>query len=599
MDALRRMLATIGKQMSSLTVTQKLLIGSMVVLMLMTMFLVSQYAGAPKMVELIPTGTGEDQGRVAAMLDEAGVQYVMTNSKVTVLAERKYPVLAQLARAHALPKDQKMMFENLVGAQNWLMPESQVNTMNTIALSNELSAIIRNFKGIRDASVIVSRPESKGIGSSYRKPVAQVTLFPESSATGGLDQGTVNALAELVAGAVSGMDSRDVAIIDAVRGKSYRAVGGDDLISGTYMEHVGKVEGKVREKIEDQLKFIQNVIVSVNAIVDASKRQSKEVRALDKGSGTVVVSVLEESKTKTNTNSTKSGPAEPGLASNVGMDINTSGSSGGVASNNNEENSTLKSEARFGERVTTQIDAAGKPTKINVTVSVPREYLAELVKNKKGGGAGGAGGAAGGQGSDPTEQEIKEAWEGASGQDGLKAQLEQLVTPLVETESVASVPGGSVQVSAGTVRAFLIPVATGMIGTGGGGSAGAGGIGGGGGGGGFMSTLSALSGGGIVKTVALGVLAVVALGMMVMMVRKTASTQQLPTAEELVGIPPMLQAGGEIVGEADEGETAMTGIEVDADALKTGKMLEEIGQLVKANPASAAGVFNKWIMQDS
>ena len=50
-----------------------------------------------------------------------------------------------------------------------------------------------------------------------------------------------------------------------------------------------------------------------------------------------------------------------------------------------------------------------------------------------------------------------------------------------------------------------------------------------------------------------------------------------------------------MVGEAVEGDTAMQGIEVDDESLKTGKMIEEIGALVKSNPASAAGVFNRWL----
>lgn len=600
MDALRKILATIGKQMSTLTVTQRLLIGSLVVLLLMTMFLVSQYAGAPKMVELIPTGTAEDQQRVAAHLDQAGVPYVLTNSKVTVLVERRYPALAQLARAQLLPGDKKMMFAELVGQQNWLMSQSQLNTMNTVALSNELAAIVRNFPGVEDANVIVSNPEAKGIGTSYRKPVAQVTVFTRVGVGSGLDQGTVNALADLVAGSTAGMDARDVAIIDGTSKRSYRATAPDEVIAGNYMEHVGKVESRVREKIQEQLQFIDNVIVSVNAIVDASKRSSRETKALDRGSGTVVVAVEESGTTSTATNSSRSRPGEPGLGSNVAMDVNTSGASGGAQTNTADETTTVKSEVRFGERTTTQVDATGKPTKINVTVSVPREYMAELVRLKKGSGAGGGGGAGGGDAADATDDEIKQAWDGA---DGLKAQLEQLVTPLVETEGAGAAVGagggaGGVQVMAGTVRAFLIPAATGLMsgGRGGGGGPSAGGLGGSGG---MMSTISSLSNNGLVKTGVLGLLAVVALGLMVAMVKKSAATQALPTAEELVGIPPTLQSGGDIVGEADEGETAMTGIEVDADALKTGKMLEEIGELVKSNPASAAGVFNKWMSSDN
>jgi flagellar biosynthesis/type III secretory pathway M-ring protein FliF/YscJ len=79
------------------------------------------------------------------------------------------------------------------------------------------------------------------------------------------------------------------------------------------------------------------------------------------------------------------------------------------------------------------------------------------------------------------------------------------------------------------------------------------------------------------------------------MVRKAGRAPALPTAEELVGIPPALAPGSDLVGEADESDTAMSGIEVDDDELRTQKMLEQVSELVKSNPSSAATVFNRWM----
>jgi flagellar biosynthesis/type III secretory pathway M-ring protein FliF/YscJ len=104
---------------------------------------------------------------------------------------------------------------------------------------------------------------------------------------------------------------------------------------------------------------------------------------------------------------------------------------------------------------------------------------------------------------------------------------------------------------------------------------------------------------GIVKTAVVGALAVVALFMMFMMVRKAGKAAPLPTAEELVGIPPALQGGSDVVGEADESETAMAGIEVDSDELKTQKMLEEVTELVKSNPSGAAQIMGRWLQTES
>ena len=53
------------------------------------------------------------------------------------------------------------------------------------------------------------------------------------------------------------------------------------------------------------------------------------------------------------------------------------------------------------------------------------------------------------------------------------------------------------------------------------------------------------------KQAVLGGLAVLAMGMMFMLVRKAGKPAVLPTAEELVGVPPALNPGSDVVGEAD------------------------------------------------
>jgi len=103
---------------------------------------------------------------------------------------------------------------------------------------------------------------------------------------------------------------------------------------------------------------------------------------------------------------------------------------------------------------------------------------------------------------------------------------------------------------------------------------------------------------GIVKQVSLGALAVLAMGMMLMMVRKAAKPADLPTAEEIVGVPPALLSSNDLVGEAEEGDTAMVGIEMDDEELKTKKMLEEVDELVRTKPGEAATLFTRWVLPE-
>jgi flagellar biosynthesis/type III secretory pathway M-ring protein FliF/YscJ len=122
------------------------------------------------------------------------------------------------------------------------------------------------------------------------------------------------------------------------------------------------------------------------------------------------------------------------------------------------------------------------------------------------------------------------------------------------------------------------------------GLSGAGGAAGGGGSaGGLVSD-------GLIKYVGLGGLALVSVAMMLMMVRKASVREQLPTAEELVGIPPALARDSEmLVGEAAEGETPLEGIEVDDAALRRDEMLQQINNAARETPEELAALLRKWI----
>ncbi len=587
MERLRQVYATILRQLGQLGPSQKLLIGSLLVIVLMTLFLLSQYAGSPKYVDILSGATPDEQNRAFTYLVGVGLPAEMQNGKLVVPAERQHVAIAQLAQAKALPADKELTFRNLVEKQNMFMPKGQLDQMFTTALTNELSHTIAEFDGIESARVFVSAPQTTGLGMAARKPVAQVTVFTGAGrgGTGGLDQKTVDALADVVAGAVAGLDVRNVAIIDGTSRRRYRASAPDEMGGQSYLEQAIAVEDRVRQKIEDHLaSFIPGVVVSVNAMVDASKRETVTDKALEKGAGTVAVTTRENSTTDTSESASRAG--EPGLAPNVGLDVRAGNTTGGNSTNT--EKNEVESMVKIGSEITKQIAARGRPTKINVTVSVPRDYVVEILKKRSAGAAGGAGGGGAADASaDPADADIDKEWQTQ------QTRLVEMIRPLIDTKDVAATVA-----DAGDVVVALMPMALAGGGGDGGSRAGFGGFSGSSGGGGGSGMISSLLNQGLIKQVALGALAVVALGMTFLLVKKTAKTQPLPSAEELVGIPPALQADSDLVGEADESDTAMTGIEVDTDALKTGKMLEEVQELVKKNPQQAASVFTRWLVME-
>ena len=114
-------------------------------------------------------------------------------------------------------------------------------------------------------------------------------------------------------------------------------------------------------------------------------------------------------------------------------------------------------------------------------------------------------------------------------------------------------------------------------------------------GGGVLGLIGGGAGDSLLDTALLGGLALVSLTMMVMMVRRSAKKVELPTAEELVGVPPVLESDSDLVGEAEEGEGALAGIEVGDEDVERNKMLDQIAELIQAEPQKAANLLGRWM----
>jgi flagellar biosynthesis/type III secretory pathway M-ring protein FliF/YscJ len=88
--------------------------------------------------------------------------------------------------------------------------------------------------------------------------------------------------------------------------------------------------------------------------------------------------------------------------------------------------------------------------------------------------------------------------------------------------------------------------------------------------------------------------------MMFMMVRRSGAGDVLPSAEELAGVPPVLEDDeAEVVGEADEAAPALVGVELDDEELRRKQMLAQLNQLVKKDPADVAALLRRWMRTET
>jgi flagellar biosynthesis/type III secretory pathway M-ring protein FliF/YscJ len=569
LDQLRQAIATIRAQLVGLNSTHKLLIGSGLVIAVMAMFLVSQYAGSPQLVELMPGVPPAEQQRAAAILRASNFEIKDTDGRLMVKPGVQVAALATLQEQGQLPGDTSLLFRNLIEKQSWQNSRTQNEQMFQIALQNELGHVISNFRGIRSATVLIDAPQAQGLGTAVRRPTASVTVFTDSGLV--IEQSAVDAIASLVSGAKSGLLVENVRVIDGSTGRQRVPTSSDQVLPTQYREQAAATEEQKRRQILDLLSYIPGVVVAVTAEVDITQRRAQETsyRSIDEG-GTVSLLARETKNSVTESTSTQS--AEPGLRSNQTLDISRGGTGSGVRSEQKDADTEM--ENRIGSKVEQIVDPRGMPTRLAASVNIPEGYIEGLVRKAKESGAAGSaagGGAGGGAGAAVTQSEIDDRF------DVIATRVRESLLPHLKTQGVD-----------GEVRVSMVPMDVPEVA---GGSSQAGMFGGGGG-------LLASGGGGLIEKVVLAALAVVAIGMMVAMVRRGGKPAKLPTPQEIIGIPPTLDTGSSVVGEADEIETAMAGIEVEEGSVRVQKMLEQLTEIVEADPAGTTKVLNRWLQVD-
>jgi len=571
MNALRQTTDNVRKTLGGMNLTQRLLVGAVVVTVILAMVVVSLLTSKPDMVDLV-AGSGEEAQKAQAALAQAGIKAVQSPTGLAVPVSRAVEARAVLAQAGALPGDKATYFEALIARNDW-MNSRQVNERNyIIALQNELGRTLGGFRGVSKGSVQLSVPDRSGLGNTTRRPSASIALTSDTGLA--LPQHVVDAAAKFVAGSISGLAIDQVQVVDVAAGKPRVITTEDSASSSVAMEHAQRVEEQTRRKLEELLAYIPGVSVAVTASVDVTRSVSETQEYLPLKAGTVQ---LEKKTDETENVSHEAatadwtkGGGDPGLSANQAADINRGG--GEAGSRSQETKATTEFDNRVGSKVEKVVDPRGQSVSVAVSVNVPKGYVSRLVKM--------ASGADPADDKQPAEADVTRRFE-----DDVKPQVVAALTPHVRAMLAQANPLVDAKSVQDFITVSMVPVelpasATQQAGIGGGLTGGGGALG--------------LSGS-IVDKVVLGTLSLAAMGMMIAMLRRAGKKTELPAAEELVGLPTSLDAGVDAVGEAEESESAMAGIEVGEEQIEAKKILEQVEALVDKDPQSASKLLGRWV----
>lgn len=546
METLRQQLLRIQQQLGGLSASQKMLTASLVAIMVMTLLWWARIAAQPEMTPVLNQPLSTDElARITSHLTARAIPFTTQGDRVMVPTERVLQAQADLSYAQMMPADTRRGYDEIIRQMTPWDSQSRSEAIRTDAKAAYLAQVMRLWPNIKQADVFLSPMEQRRLGGG-RKPSATVFLL-----TGGgqaPEPHLILAAADAVRGAVPGIEPGNVSVI--VNGVSYPVPdartdpmhNAGDILSRT--QHAERV---FAQKIADQLRFIQGVLVQVTVDLEVRSTSSRETiydkdKVAQKESE--IVSELEEM------GSGAGAASEPGAVPNTGLALDVDAASGGGGGT--RDRSETKFENKFSEAIVETTTPAGKPRVIAAAVRVPRSYFISVWQ-----------GAGGGADAQPSDEQLAALIAGEIPRirndvkfcTGIEDEGRISVEPYTDV-LMAMTPTQEPKAAASVVSLALA---------------------------------------GRAREITLGVLAVVSLLMVSMIARR--STPAPPTPREVERREPQRLAPAEEMAGIASGETTgpLDAMEIDDAAVRAQQMVDQVSTMVKENPDAAANLVRRWL----
>lgn len=551
MDFLRAQFSRIQQQLAGLNASQKMLAGTLAVIMVMTLFWWGTFASKAEMEPLLSRDLSADEiGAVTARLRALGITARVDGYRVLVPSERKMEAWADLSYTQILSRDTGNAVKEMLDKISPFATGKLQNEMLNQAKETMLGQWMQLWPSVSHAMVAINNPGLsnpgliRGPGALQPSATVQITLRPGHVP----DEKLVNAAADTVAGAANVARSRIKVIVN---GASQRVRDRDDLPYGDsdeWLSAANKAETHYSEKLSRHFSWIEGVMVSVSVKPNFQRVETIDHKVDPKN---VFQKAISEETLTDETQSSQRPPGEPGVASNAGMSLTDVAPAGDATSGTSEKSKTDFVVDKGTSDIKT-LNPGGDLVVTGASVLIPRSYFVQVYKRMTG---------TADKEPDPTALGTFIQAEVAKMKPAVKSCLPLIAEDAVHVAeyvdlmpSVATAP----QLASTSVASVSLMVTD------------------------------------HVKEIALGALALISLLVVSNMVKK-GNPGPVIAEPEPPKPPQTLVAGEEAVGEAIEGEAFLDGMEVDEDSVKAQHMLKQVSTMVEENPDAAASLVKRWL----
>jgi flagellar M-ring protein FliF len=263
----------------SLTLGQRLVAVVGTGALLLAAFMVFRWVSTPNYAPLFSNLASEDASAVIDELDATGVPYELADGGSTIMIPREqvYSTRIDLA-GQGLPENSSEGGYSILDGQDISTSDFQEQTDFKRAMEGELTKTIEAIDGVNTAVVHLAMPEKK-VFSDEQDPTTASVLIDTSTGTT-IDAEKVQAIVNLVASSIDGLDPDNVTVADSTGKVLSTESGSAGAGSGTQSQAVADFQDAKTAQIQTMLDRVLgpgNSSVQVSAVLDFDKSVQESI----------------------------------------------------------------------------------------------------------------------------------------------------------------------------------------------------------------------------------------------------------------------------------------------------------------------------------
>jgi flagellar M-ring protein FliF len=378
-DSLGRAFARYQRTFLAFTTGQKLIAVLGTGALLLAGFMVFRWASTASYAPLFSNLSSSDASAVIDKLDAAGTPYKITDGGTTIMVPKNKVYSSRIALSGAgLPSSSTDAGYGALKNNSLSTSSFQEQTNFKIAMEGELAKTIEALDGVQTAVVHLAIPEKQVFSDNQDPTTASVLIQPKAGVN--LSSGQVQAITNLVASSIDGLDPKKVTVADSAGHVLSGTDATGDAGASTRNQEVANYQDELSGRIQTMLDRVvgagnSSVAVTANLDFDKVTTQAKKYSYDPKNPAL--------SQTKTSELFNGPGAGSSALTGVVGPDgqMDSSGT-GGTSSDSKYSKSSETSDNAVDTTIETRESAPGSVRNLHVGVVLDAKTARNIDPNQ-------------------------------------------------------------------------------------------------------------------------------------------------------------------------------------------------------------------------